>query len=151
MGDAQLPTESDSLASYKVISYGGDIYPLPERYRNLIYSKWMRSYRHGNDYIKLSDSDSYYSAYRRHIDRVLEFKDTVVRLAVLTDDLDVVLGFSVSRGTILDYVHVHKDMRRMGIGKKLIPPGIAWVTHLTKTGLTIWGSKYSDWKFNPFA
>ncbi len=73
-----------------------------------------------------------------------------MKLAVLTDDRDVVLGFSVSRGKVLDYVHVQKDLRKQGIGTALIPLGIDTITHLTKSALPIWGSKYGSWKFNPF-
>lgn len=155
MGDSGIHAAADEqvhtgVDSYKILVFG-PTERVPDQYHSLIYSKWMRSYRYGNDYIKLADSDSYYATYIRHITRVLSDSQTVVRLAVLSDDKDVVLGFSVSRGTILDYVHVHKDMRRIGIGTKLIPPGIEWFTHLTRTAMTIWGSKYKDWKLNLFA
>jgi GNAT superfamily N-acetyltransferase len=117
----------------------------------LIFSKWLRSLRYGNDYFKLIDPPAYYAAYHRFIQNILNHPDTSVRLAVLSDDADVVLGFSVSRGTILDYVHVHKDQRRQGIGRQLVPKGIDTITHLTRTGLSIWGSKMAGVKFNPFA
>ncbi len=117
----------------------------------MIFSKWKRSLRHGNDYFKLIDSDAYYEIYDRYISRLLADPLSVIRLAVLTDDRDIVLGFSVCRRHVLDYVHVHKDHRRCGIGTRLVPRGTSEITHVTKTGLTIWGSKYPDWKFNPFA
>jgi GNAT superfamily N-acetyltransferase len=72
-----------------------------------------------------------------------------VRLAVLSDDRDVVLGFSVSREDILDYVHVHKDMRKQGVATSLIPKDIKIITHLTKTALLVW-PKYENITFNPF-
>lgn len=116
----------------------------------MIFSKWLRSLRYGNDFFKLIDPEAYYSRYEAMIQRILRAPETEVRLAVLSDDHDVVLGFSVSRGSALDYVHVHKIQRRQGIGKNLVPDGITTITHLTKTRLTIWGSKYGEWKFNPF-
>ncbi len=137
------------MSTYTVISYPAD--HLPEEYRGLVYSKWLRSLRYGNDYFKLIDAKAYYTAYHRLITRILEMADATVRLAVLTDDHDVVLGFSVSRAEVLDYVHVHKHHRRLGIGTNLVPRGIEEITHVTRTGLTIWGSKYLRWKFNPFA
>jgi hypothetical protein len=144
--------QEGGVASYKILSISG---PWTEwvlgPYINLIYSKWLRSFRYGNDYIKLTDSESYYVNYHRYITTLLQKPETTIRLAVLTDDADVVLGFSVSRGNILDYVHVHKDNRRIGIGTKLIPPGIDTFTHCTKTWLSIWNDKYKDWKFNLFA
>lgn len=152
MGDKEIypeAVEQEGMSSYKIVAYSA--FALPQAYVNLIYSRWMRSFRYGNDIIKLCDSNAYYFAYRSYISKVLMQRDAVVQMAVLTDAPDVVLGFSVSRGTILDYVHVHKDNRRVGIGQKLIPAGITVFTHLTKTGKTIWKNKYKDWKFNLFA
>ncbi len=118
---------------------------------NLILSRWKRSLRYGNDYFKLAAPDPYFAAYDRYIGYLLGCDNCRVRLAVLSDAPDVVLGFSVARGSTLDYVHVQKDFRRQGIGKLLVPANIDTITHLTRTGLTIWGSKYPKWSFNPFA
>lgn len=137
------------LSSYTVKAYQARLLPSP--YQGLVYSKWLRSLRYGNDYFKLVDPDAYYRAYHKYITTILAWSDSVVRLAVLSEDPDVVLGFSVARGKILDYVHVHKHQRRMGIGTSLIPSGIDTISHVTKTGLSIWGSKYGHWLFNPFA
>lgn len=164
MGDATVfPTAAkpQEEASYRIISYSGR--DLPESYHGLVYSKWLRSLRHGNDYFKLIDAQAFYKAYGPYISMTLHRPEAIVRLAVLTDDPDVVLGFSVSRETILDYVHVLRirlkvptgidviDYRRRGIGTALMPQGITSFTHITRTWLTIWGSKFGSWKFNPFA
>lgn len=141
--------EEGLMSSYSVIAYRSR--DLPESCRNLVFSKWLRSLRHGNDYFRLTDSHAYFKAYDRYIAKILGEIDTAVRLAVLSDDHDVVLGFSVSRANVLDYVHVHKDHRKMGIGTNLIPKGVDTITHVTRTGMSIWGSKYPRWKFNPFA
>jgi hypothetical protein len=130
------------------MAYGAQ--KLPKDYLGLIYAKWLRSLRYGNDLFRLIDAEGYYRSYHRVISGLLERPDTMVRLAVLTDDPDVVLGFSVSRNETLDYVYVNKDYRRMKIGTQLVPSQTKVITHVTKTGLTIWGSKYREWKFNPF-
>jgi GNAT superfamily N-acetyltransferase len=124
---------------------------LPESYLHFLLSKWKRSLRHGNDYFRLVRASDYYDAYERYLTRILADERCAVRLAVLDEDADIVLGFSVARGNILDYVYVHKDVRGTGIGKSLVPLGIDTITHLTKTGLVIWSNKRSDWAFNPFA
>ena len=134
--------------TYSVISY--DASQLPESYQALVYSKWLHSLRFDNDYFKLMDKHPYYTIYHKFLEQLLAKPDCKVRLAVLTDDHDVVLGFSVSRGTILDYVHVHKDMRKQGIGTALVPQGIETITHLTNIGLSIWASKMNNTRFNPF-
>lgn len=152
MGDSAIyetPVEPQGgVAGYVIDQVRGD--ELPHEFRNLVYSKWMRSLRFGNHFFKLIDSEAYYSSYKVYIDRVLRMPLTHIRFAVLADDRDVVLGFSVVRVNILDYVHVHKDQRRLGIGANLVK-GVDTFTHLTKTGMTIWNNKYSSWKFNPFA
>ncbi len=136
-------------ASYDIVSWPADL--LPKSYWNMILSRWKRSLRHGNDFFKLNDPEAFSAAYDRHIDQILHQGDAMVRLAVLTEDHDVALGFAVFRGAVLDYVHVHKDQRRLGIGSKLVPEAIHTITHLTKTGLIIWANKYPKWKFNAFA
>lgn len=136
--------------TYTIVRYLGK--ELPANYRSLILSKWMRSYRYGNDYIGLTDSDAYFAAYGIFITALISLRpDTVVRLAVLSDDRDVVLGFSVTRGNVLDYVHVHKDYRRQQIARRLVPIEVNQFTHLTKAGLKIWATKAPSAKFNPFA
>lgn len=126
---------------------------IPQTFLPLIFSKWLRSLRFGNHLFEAVDSDIYYKVYHVYIENLLKKPDSVVRLAVLSDDPDIVLGFSVSREDVLDYVHVHKDHRKTGIGTKLIPEGITTMTHLTKTAINIWQNKnrYKQWKFNPFA
>lgn len=126
---------------------------LPEAYRPVIFSKWLRSLRFGNELFKKVDSDEYYANYQKYLENLLAKPDSLVRLAVLTDDKDVVLGFSVSREDVLDYVHVHTDHRRQGIGKAVIPKHFTTFTHLTFTATDIWrkNMKYRQLKFNPFA
>ena len=136
------------MSEYKVIAYKGE--KLPEQYRALVYSKWLRSLRYGNDYFRLIDSRSYFKVYHLFISKLLSQSDSVVHLAVLGDDYDVVLGFSVSRNNLLDYVHVHKDYRRTGIGTSLVPAGIDFITHITRQGMSFWNNRLKDAVFNPF-
>lgn len=135
--------------SYSVLAFPGD--GIASQYRGLVFAKWLRSLRYGNDYFRLIDSQSYYPTYQRFIKALLSYPDCLVRVAVLSDDYDVALGFSVSRGTILDFVYVQKDQRKNGIGTKLLPGSIQKITHLTKDGLSWWANKHSEWKFDPFA
>lgn len=140
--------------AYDIIGYSGA--EVPAEFRNLVRARWMRSLRYGNDYFRLMVPESFYASYQRYVDAILAKPEAWVRFAVLADDHDVVLGFAALRGLlqndcILDYVHVHKDQRRQGIARRLMPSGVNVITHLTRTGLTIWGSKCPGWKFDPFA
>lgn len=143
-------TQQKDSVTYSVILWNS--FKLPVQYHNMIYSRWLRSLRHGNDWFKLIDSDEYYRNYHKVLENILDGpNEASIRLAVLSDDHDVVLGYSVCRGDCLDYVHVQKDFRGMGIGRALVPANINWISHLTHTGLRIWGSKMGGVKFNPFA
>jgi hypothetical protein len=138
----------DKETTYTILKMGAG--QTLDPYQSYIIAKWLRSYRFGNDYIKLIDQDAYFYAYATYIDRILSLPNVLIRIAVLTEDTDVALGFSVSRANVLDYLWVQKDQRDQGIGTNLIPKGIDTFTHLTKAGLRFWPRKLSHAKFNPF-
>lgn len=141
--------ENKLSSTYSILSYPAK--DLPPQYLNMILSKWLRSLKYGNDYYRLIDSAAYFAHYNNFILHLLKKPDTIVRLAVLTDDHDVVLGWSVHRGDVLDFIHVHKDMRKQGIGSSLLPKDIKTITHITTPAMFIWSSKYPHFIFNPFA
>lgn len=123
---------------------------LPKQYLNLVRARWARSYRHNNDYMKLVQADAYYNAYSVYIMHILNRPSTTVRLAVLQEDPDVVLGFSVAEGNFLHYVEVPTAYRRQGIGRSLVPEKVEWFSHLTKLGMRLWAEKAPNAKFSPF-
>lgn len=139
------------MNSYRIVQYSG--YKMPKAYQALVYAEWMRSLRFGNDYMKMIETNVYYTTYRAYITKLLDHPESQVRLAVLEEDPDIVLGFSVHRTGILDYVFVQREMRKAGIAKKLVPVGIDTITHITKSALAIMGKNYTKWPytFNPFA
>lgn len=137
------------MSTYKILTYAGHD-PAIKPYRSMIYSDFMRSLRFGNEWYKLIDSDCYYAVYKQIIDRLLLRDDTVVKLAVLSDDLDNCLGWSLSEGITLHYVFVKKDLRHQGIGAELMSSPFKQVTHLTKIGQSIRKNKFPTTKFNPF-
>ena len=146
--ESDTAREEGQLASYKVLVLPGE--DVIGDARHFILSKWLRSLRYENDFFRLIAAPAYWTAYQVHIKRILS--QATVAVAVLTDDPDVILGFSVYRGSALDYVYVHKHHRRLGIARTLVPAGIDTITHLTKNALTIWGSheRARSWKFDPF-
>lgn len=133
---------------YKVRAFLGK--DVPEIYKNLIYARWLRTLRYGNEYFYLIDSDTYYKTYKAYIDQILQRPDTVVRLALLDEDEDIALGFSISEVRTLHYCHVQVDTRNQGVGTSLIPFKIETITHLTKHGLNWWNKSFPTAKFNPF-
>lgn len=126
---------------------------LPKQYEAMVYSKWLRSLRFGNPIMKQLQSDVYYREYHKHITMLMGKPSSIVTMAVLSDDHDIVLGFCVTREDVLDYVHVHKDHRKQGIAKMIVPDDITTFTHITLTAMQIWrgNPKYKELKFNNFA
>ena len=135
-------------ASYQIIAWMSP--DLPDSYKPMLFSKWLRSLRYGNDYFKLMASREYFTWYHTFIEFLLRKRGSMVRLAVLHDDHTVVLGFAVVRGNTVDYIHVHKDYRRKGIAKALLPKDVRYITHLTKTGMGFWNTACPEAEFNPF-
>lgn len=158
-------SEATELDSHLlVISYPGKDFPTA--YQALVFSKWLRSLRFGNPLFAKVSGNDYYQNYHKYIQNLLNKPDTIVRFAVLNDNKDIVLGFSCSREDVLDYVHVHKDHRKQGLAKLLVPSNITTITHITKDALSILETnphykliaKPEDhqegrrsFKFNPFA
>ena len=146
---SEIPWMILEPSSYEVIQFYSS--KLPRNYIALLYSRWLRSFRFGNPLYRKVSSHQYYKHYHAYIEKLLSKPDSITRLAVLSDDKDVALGFSVSREDVLDYIHVHTNNRHIGIGTALIPDGITTFTHITAIGLEIWNKHYKDWEFNPFA
>jgi len=143
--------EVEAPSQYKILSFYSR--ELPRNYTALVYSRWLRSLRFGNPLFRKISSHQYYKHYHAYLEKLLDKPDSITRLAVLEDDNDVCLGFSISREDVLDYIHVHTDNRHHGIGKSLIPQDITTFTHITAIAIELWNTKieYKNWKFNPFA
>jgi len=142
------------VSIYKVLAFSGTD-PALAPYRNFVLSRFKKSLRLGNDWFMLIDSQAYFSAYDHVIHNILSRPMTVVRLAVLTDDEDVCLGFSVMEDETLHYVYVKNDwqstFRKKGIGAALVPTPFSRITHLTTIGQSIRAKKFPDIPFNPFS
>lgn len=136
------------MSTYSVKVFNGK--PPTENYRNFILSKWLRSFRFGNEFIRLTRSSSYYPKYGDYIKSILDSPLVSTRLAVLSDEPDVALGFSVVSGETLHYVYVGVDYRLQGIGRRLIPIEIKEFTHITKKWMLIWATKFPNSEFDPF-
>lgn len=141
-------TEETEQSLVEVHAYPGQ--QVPKTYFERVRHRWARSFRQNNDYIKLIDAAAYYQAYPVYILNVLNRPTTVVRVAVLADDHDVLLGYSVMEFEILHYVEVPTTYRKQGIAKNLVPGKVKWFSHLTHTGKILWPRLAEDAKFSPF-
>lgn len=135
--------------SYSIISVHGPI--MPKEYYNYVVARFHRSLTRGNDYFRLIPHEIYKENYDKYLRSVIQRKDTIIRLAVLNPDRDIILGFSILEPGVLHYVYVARDYRLQGIGKALIPQhDFDAFTHITEIGLKLWPKKFPKAIFNPF-
>lgn len=140
----------DECCSYDVVVYRAA--ELPARYQGLVYSAWVNSFWTSNrDFRKKFDKNRLQKELRMHIEKVIFTRpDCLIRLAILSDKTDTVLGFSVSREDVLDYVYVKGPERRHGIGSSLLPKPLNAYTHSTYYSRKILkDEKYKHIRFKP--
>jgi len=137
------------VASFKVLLFSGQD-PRLEPYKSLIFSRFLHSLRSGNYWFRKIDNRAYYTAYHQYLERLLSRQGCAVRVAVLTDDPDVAVGWSIARPNVLDYVFVKRDGRRQGIGRALLPESFAFVSNLTSLGELLREKHFPSVKFDPF-
>jgi hypothetical protein len=64
-------------------------------------------------------SDLFYKEASEYIAALLKDPEAKIRIACLSDDPDMLLGWSLMRGDHLEFVYVKIDYRRKGIGRIL--------------------------------
>lgn len=140
---AETPT-----ASYKILKFHAC--KMPQSYRAMVFSEFLRSLRFGNEYFRLVDAEPYFHVYHAYFSVLLARPDAILQIAVLSDEHDTALGWSLTETDKLHYVYVKKDYRKLGIGRALVSEPFSRFTHVTKIGLSLWTSKAPNAKFNPF-
>lgn len=135
-------------ASYRIFTHKSPA--LPEQFRNMLIAEYLRSLRKGNEYLELIEPLAYFNVYDAYFKALLARPDSAVKLAALSDDPDVVLGWALVEPDKLHFVYVKKDYRRIGIAKSLVSEPFSRFSHLTKIGKALWDTKFPRAAFNPF-
>ncbi len=142
--------------SYKIIEMK-TAGPAFEQYKPLILATWLRGLKHGDEFFSLVDPKAYYSVYSRVILTLLKRPECRARLAVIADEPDTVIAWTVFEGNALHFIFVKRGGkgelagRGRGIATSIFPEGVDTFTHITKIGKSIWrNKKYKELKFNPF-
>lgn len=117
---------------------------------NFILATWLRGLFYGDSWFSHVPKSIFMDHYHKVIDFILQSPNTIIAVACLKEDQDVILGYSVinSSNNSLHWVFVKKAWRGIGISKKIVPNTVNTVTHLTKVGLSIITKK--NIQFNPF-
>lgn len=113
----------------------------------IVFSSWLNGLYYGNSWFKCIPKTIFMNSYHDIVDKILNHKDTSALIAVLKEDTDVIVGYSIYSEDKLHWVYVKPHWRKKGIAKSLIPKDVDSVTHLTKVGEAIMPK---GWVFNPF-
>lgn len=116
--------------------------------RAFILATWLKGLRFGNLWYRLIEDKIYFRMYHRVIESILAKPGVSITVACLKEDPMVIVGYSISEGDKLHWVHVKKAWRKIKTATALVSPNTQTVTHLTDTGKTIFLRK--NWTFNPF-
>jgi hypothetical protein len=99
----------------------------------------------GNDFFKEVPKEIFFNYFPILVNELLSVSS--VKVACLKEDPDVILGYSLFRGSRLHWIYVKQAWRKNGISKLLVPLEINTCTYLTKVGKSL---KPKEWIFNPF-
>jgi hypothetical protein len=116
-----------------------------EKDLNFIRRTWLLGLFYGSEFYSQIRNKIYFDNQKIVVEALIKTSDVLV--ACLNDDPEVILGYSVTQGPTLHWVHVKSYFRKNGIAKTLIPQEIKQVTFLTKIGKAI---KPKTWEFNPY-
>lgn len=118
-----------------------------EEDKAFVMATWLRGLYYGNPWFKEIDKNIFMERYHEILTKLLLRETTELAIAVLKDDPDVILGYSVMDNRTLHWVFVKEAWRKMGIAKSIIPKDIDATTHMTIIGKKL---KPRHVKFNPF-
>lgn len=123
--------------------------------RNFILATWLRGLYYGDTWFKEIPKAIFFENYHNVVERILTRPGTIIKIACLKDDPDVILGYCVSRVfngdiNVVDWAFVKSAWRNIGIAKRLLPAKVHACTHHTKQSLGIAKKKFPSIIFNPF-
>lgn len=127
------------------------IRPYRHEDRNFIMSTCLRGLYYGNVYLREIPKDVFMNCFHKVLDIILTNPASTINVACLSDDQNVILGYSVFRGQSLDWVFVKSAWRKIGIGRRLIPKNTTSYSQATKNGMSFFKSKLPSITYNPFA
>jgi hypothetical protein len=122
--------------------------------RNFILATWLRGLFYGDTWFSLIPKSIFMDNYHKILETALARPNTKVSVACLRDDVDTIVGYSVSHNNlgvdIVDWVFVKSAWRGIKLIHDLIPKNAVAYTHSTKAGAAIAAKHYPDLMYNPF-
>lgn len=116
---------------------------------------WLYSYYNGNTDMQNIDKSIFMHEYGQIINAILTHNSTLVRVACLADDPNIIVSFSVvghfsdkeKPVNVLHFVYTKKLWRGNEIHLQILPDDLQFCSHMTRQFYEI---KPKTIKFNPF-
>lgn len=118
--------------------------------KNFILATMLRSLYYSGSVFSEMRKQAFMENYHKVVEHLLQKNEQNIKISCLKEDPGVILGYSILdvSGSILHFIFVKKSWRTIGIAKDLVPSTVKFVTHLTKTGLSI--AKNKGLEYQPF-
>lgn len=116
-----------------------------------IISTFLKALYYGDSWFSSIPKDVFMDNYKLVAQSLMQGANTVVKVACLPEDPDVILGYSILSADfqVIHFVYVKRHWRFRGIATALTPRHPTAVTHMTTQALPLM-SKLSPAIFNPF-
>lgn len=118
-----------------------------------VLSTFLRGLYYGNAWFAMIPKHIFMQHYSAIVRALISSPKTIVKVACLPDDQDVIIGYSILSADYqtIHWVHVKKAWRQKGIATALTPRHPAFVSHLSDHFGKLLLSKLPNVQFNPFA
>lgn len=119
---------------------------------NFILATFLRGMYYGDSWYSQIPKDIFMQNYKVVAEALLRSPKTVVKVACLKDEPNVILGYSLLSADYqtIHFVFVKNVWRKRGVARSLLPKHPVAVTHLTRLGKDLL-PKLEQTIFNPFA
>lgn len=120
--------------------------------KSFVMATFLRGLYYGDSWFGQIPKRIFMENYKKVAEAIIANPNTVIKVACLKDDEDVIIGYSMLSAdySTIHWVFVKSAFRKQGIGKALVPQYPTAVSHLSDVGRKLL-SRFTDCIFNPFA
>lgn len=128
-----------------------DIRDAKEEDKSFILATFLRGLYYGDSWFSQIPKQIFMTNYKAVAEALVKGDRTVIKVACLKDDADIVLGYAILSQDYqtIHFVFVKKAWREKGIARSILPMYPTSVTHLTRLGKDLL-IKFNNVVFNPF-
>lgn len=118
---------------------------------NFIVATFLKGLYYGDSWFSQVPKDIFMTNYKTVAEALVRGDKTVIKVACLKDEPDVIIGYSILSAdySSIHWVYVKASWRNKGIARSLLPKYPTYVTHLTALGKQLL-TKFNECVFNPF-